>query len=127
MFQITIKITTPPGQATKAFNRFKTIIKLKILLIKRKYREIKTYISEDDSVIYWSIMCDIKYYINLHKRIDSWNMYKMMAFGNPLLDKQMRKRADSPEVYEEVKKLIFEGTTIEIVKGITAQNIIDSD
>lgn len=109
-------ITTPKGQAEGTERRLRTFL----LGMKRP----STTGYKDDS-FYWEIETDFKGYVGLTKKAYMFNQLAAGVVGNKVFKGAATKLGATKQQLREVEDMLLNGTSIEIIKNATAEEIVE--
>ena len=111
--ELKISIDTPAGYADPNNKKIKFLRKL----LFSKGKILKEIVSEKKDNIIYILDVDFRTALEINKRISFFYTLTKQMFKNKLAVKALKKMADTPEDYEEVKRLITDGTKINILKS----------
>ena len=123
--QIKIRIRTPPGQADMSIKEGKLMLVKKLLLRKTTVKE--EYVNKDNDTLIWVVETDPGNYLKICKKIGMYEGLVQTVFKNKIVDKAIKRLADSPEDYQELKRMVKEGTKIDIIKEAIAEEIVEAN
>lgn len=117
--RIRIRIKTPPGQATSMSKKLKPFI---LGLWKKEYGEALK-IDKLDSIIIWSIECDLVKALSIQKRVQMFDSMVSGIFNKNIVQKAIKKYC-KPGDDEIVRKMLKDQTSIRIMKREEEDGIV---
>lgn len=120
IMEIKVCVKTPKGQALAASKRLRPFI--------AKSKEFhKVYVNADDDELYWEIKPgNYRRYQQIVKNVARYDTVVKSIFSNKVVRKLAMKDY-TPEQWEEVSRLIEDGTRVEILKMASAQEIVEGN
>ena len=114
-----ILIKTPKGQAIK------TEKKLRKWIVKDKSMIHETYASPEDDQIVWVIRGNIRKVMGVCKRVSIFEWTMKTAFNSGAVRKHLKREGlkKEREMLGEVKEMLTDQTTVEIIKQATAEEL----
>lgn len=127
--EVKLRIRTPEGLAQGygetteniSINNFEKKIIRKLILSKGKIKE--EYVNENKSEIFWVVDIHARHYGSMVRNVSMFSSLMQGILNNKLMNGIMNRVAKSQEDVKAVKKLLTKGTTIEIVKMATQQEL----
>lgn len=116
-------IRTPKGRANETLHDWKTKLIKKTLFCKTTVKE--EYTNKAKNKLYWVIESDAKQYLKAQRDTGQYNAIVSNFFNHHLINKAIKRMADSPEDWKELQRLIEDGTRVEIIKEATAQEMVE--
>ena len=123
--ELKVCIRTPKGKADATIEDWKIKSLQSALFKKANIKE--RYVNAKKDKMFWVIQCDAKRYIKIVKGIGMYSSIVSNVFNNKLVNKGIKKMADSPEDYDELRRLIEDGTEVEVVKEASAQEFVEAN
>lgn len=111
---ITIKVKTPKGEAKK------TEKKLKGFIIGINKVKSETWTNEEDSEFYWKIEGGIKQIMNINRNLAFFDRLIKMIFENKLMKKMTGVKISKEEI-EQLREMLVNQTSVEVIKESTLQ------
>ena len=121
--KIKLRIRTPKGQASKTEARIKPFI-LGRSWIKGKDKKYVTYTSPEDNEIIWDIEAPIKECMRIQRNVTVFDSLIAGVLDNPLLKRAIRKKLE-PGQEEELKDMLINQTSCEVIKEATLQETVE--
>lgn len=115
--ELKIKITTPKGQAKATEKRLRFFI-----LNKKDIHRVWT--NEEDNEIYWEVHCDVRRAMKIQRNVAAYEHMIETVMHHKQFKKHGEKRL-SKEDQAELKDMLENQTTIEIIKTATAEELVD--
>lgn len=112
-------IRTPPGQATKVSKLLKHFI---IGFTKAK---CDTLVSPNDDMIIWVVDGNIKQTMNINRNVNMYAQVVKVACNTWVVKREIKKLSPADKEYFE--DMIFNQTSVEIIKEATAQEIVEAN
>lgn len=109
-------ITTPKGQGEGSEKRLRTFL----LGMKRP---VATGFKDDG--FYWEIETDVKGYVSLQKKALMFSQLAGGLAGNRVFKGAATKLGATKEQLREVEDMLKNGTSIEVIKNATAEEIVE--
>lgn len=116
--KIKIRIRTPKGQAAG------TEGKIKPLIIGLKKVKVDTYVSPDDNEIIWDIEGSYRNVMKIQRNASMFDIFISRLLNTKMLKKTLRKQL-SKEDEEQLKDMLLNHTSCEIIKTATAEEIVE--
>jgi len=121
--KLKIKISTPKGQAKKAEKRIKKLV----LGFRGKNRVgFQSFSNKEDSLILWELEGQVRDLMKISKNAMRFNLYITSILNNKLVGRTLRKKL-SEDDQEELRRMLQEGTTVEVIKEATAEEIVEGN
>ena len=117
--ELKIKVTTPKGQAKATEKKLRPF-----LLGGRKINAVWT--NEDDNEIYWEIHTDIRNAMKIQRNVSMYDSTIKSIFEHKLVKKMSEKKL-SLEDNAQLKDMLANQTSIEIIKASTAEELIEDN
>ena len=118
MFKTKIKITTPKNQA-KATEK-----KIRKFIIGFKKVKVDTYTNDDDNELYWEVEGSVRDILKINRNVFYFTQMIQGVLDNKLMKRTMRKKL-SPEDEEQLKNMLLNQTSCEIIKEATAEEMVE--
>jgi len=113
-----IKITTPKGQAKG------TEKKIRKFIIGFKKVKVDTYTNDDDNELYWEVEGSVRDILKINRNVFYFTQMIQGVLDNKLMKRTMRKKL-SPEDEEQLKNMLLNQTSCEIIKEATAEEMVE--
>jgi len=113
-----IKITTPRGNARG------TEKKIKKFIFGLKRVKLDTYVNDADNELYWEVEGKVRDIMKINKNVLLFTKMMQGALDNKLMKKTLRKKL-SQEDEEELKNMLLNQTSCEIIKEATAEEYVE--
>lgn len=123
--EVKVCIRTPKGKADTALDDWKLRVIKNTLFKKSKVKE--EYTNKANDKLYWVIQTDARGYLRIVKSVSNYSSIVSGVFENKHVRKGIKKMADSPEDYEQLKTMIKDGTRVSILKQATAQELVEAN
>lgn len=117
--ELKIQIKTPKGQAKKTQGKLK-----KFIVGKDKIHNI--LVSPEDDMIIWVVNVGIRRAMKIQKNVMRYETMIKGMFNNKLMKKKLIPMLE-PGQAEELKAMLTEHTSIEVIKNATAQELLDNE
>jgi len=111
-----IKISTPSGQAKG------TEKKIKKFIIGFRKVKVNTYVNDEDNELYWEIEGSVRNIMKINKNVFYFTQMIQGVLDNKLMKKTLRKKL-KPEQEEQLKNMLLNQTSCEIIKEATAEEL----
>ena len=115
-----IKITTPKGQAKG------TEKKIRKFIIGFKKVKIDTYVNEDDNELYWEIEGKVKDIMKINRNVFYFTEMVKGVLDSKMVKKTLRKKLKK-EDEEQLKDMLLNQTSCEIIKEATAEELVEEN
>lgn len=119
--QLRIVVSTPPGKAKS------TEAQLRLILLKLK-KPLSTGVNQENSQFYWELDCNITQYSKLTKNVINFQKLAGLVIDAKVFQKAVKQFGGAtPEDIKIVREMIMQGTTIDIIKNATAQELVEAN
>lgn len=96
----------------------------KVLFMKAKIKE--EWVNKKKTKIYWLIEMKPKHVAGLTKQLGGYDSMVGAVFSDKTIKKFIRKLADSPEVYEDMKEMVKSGTKVRRIFRKEENEVVDT-
>lgn len=117
--QTKIIIRTPKGHAKKMEKRLRPY-----LLGKNSPHSI--FVNDDDNELVWEVEAEYKRILKINRNVSLFDSILKGAFNSKAVKKAVQKKL-SLEDQAQLNDMLFNHTTVEIIKEATAQEIVDAN
>lgn len=117
--KLKIHIRTPKGQATGTEKKLRPFI-----LGKKKAHQL--WVNKDDNQIVWEIEGTVRECLKINKNVARFDFITRKVFDSKMLKKTLRKKLE-PGQEEELKDMLLNQTSVEVVKEATAQEMVEAN
>lgn len=111
--EIKVRIKTPNGQATKTYKKIKPFMRLDTC-------EHEAYTNEEDNEMMWIIRGDIRRVMKIQRNIGVFHNIMTKVMDNKQIKGIIRK-----EDYNDLKDMLEDNTSIEIIKAAEEKELSD--
>ena len=115
--KVKVQIKTPKGQASK------TEYQLRPFLIGRKKKHT-VFVNKEDDTIVWEIEGSVRDILKVNKNVACYDLIMKNALNSKVVRKALRQRL-STEAETELKSMLLDQTTVEIIKEASAQELVE--
>jgi len=115
-----IIVRTPKGQAKKTEKRIRWFLLGK----KGRIKTLNTYINDLDNQLVWEIDAQVRDIVRIHKNVLRYSVLIEMILNNKMMKKTLRSKL-KPEGEEELKEMLLNQTTVEIMKQATTEELVE--
>lgn len=120
---IKVMIKTPKGTATVNEKRVRQFI---LGTRRSRIKIINKYVDADDSTFIWEIEGPVKDILRIQKNVSRFDMVMRMVLDHKLMKKTLRKKL-SEQGEAELKELLNDQTTVEIIKSADAAELVSAN
>jgi len=114
-------INTPKGYATENEIRLRKFI---IGVKRKRVNIINNYVNGDNSTFIWEIEGPIKDVLRINKNVSRFDNVMKTVLDHKLMKRSIRKKLSDVDE-QELKDLLSEHTTVEIIKNATAEELVE--
>jgi len=118
-----IMINTPKGHAQDNEVRLRKLI---IGVKRKRVTVINNYVNDDDSQFIWEIEGSVKDILRINKNVSRFDSVMRNVLDHKLMKRTIRKKL-SDEGEAELKELLKDQTTVDIIKNATAEELVEAN
>lgn len=113
-----ILVSTPKGEASNVEK------KLRAFLL-TFHKPVATGTNEDASSFYWEVDVNPAQYTKLMRKLLLFQNFASWTADNKIVRKAFKQFGATSEMFDQVKKMLQDGTTIEVIKNLQAEELVE--
>lgn len=121
--EVKIIIKTPKGCATASQKKLKLIL---LPLLSKRVMVKEAYVNEEDSRVIWVVEGHLREILKINRNLSRFDQVIKLMFSNKIMRKVTEYKVPKEQL-KELKEMLDNQTTVEIIKEATAQEIVEGN